>query len=356
MTQEKTRKRVPRGTTRKGGAARHRLLWMVCISLAVIFVVGIAAAGFALHTFNGNDTWVYIPHGSSEKALADSLRSRLGSAESNRVMTFYVLLGGNPEVSAGAYRIEKGQRSLTTARRLAKGMQTPVRVSWTNARTLEQLADRISSQLDITPGEFLQACRERLPARGYDSAQFIAAFLPDSYEFYWTTDASGVVDRMADYRDRFWTDERRAKAKKLGLTPVEVSTIASIVEEESAKGDEYSAIARLYINRLKKGMRLQADPTVKYATGDFSLRRITGEHLRTHSPYNTYLHDGLPPGPIRTPGKNTIDRVLDAPSHTYLYMCAKEDFSGYHNFASDYATHLSNARRYQSELNRRGIK
>lgn len=161
---------------------------------------------------------------------------------------------------------------------------------------------------------------------------------------------------MTQYRDRFWTDDRREKARKLGLTPVEVATLASIVEEESAKPDEYPAIARLYMNRLKKGMLLQADPTVKYATGNFALRRITGEHLRTPSPYNTYLHPGLPPGPLRTPSKSTIDRVLSAPAHTYLYMCAKEDFSGYHNFASDYATHTANARRYQKELNRRGIK
>ncbi len=354
--QTKGKKRAPRAAAKKSGAARRRLLWMAGVTIGIILFIGGVAAGFAMHTFRGNDTWVYIPHGSTEKAVGDSLRSRLGSAEANRIMTFYSLIGGKPSVSAGAYKVAHGDRSLTTARRLARGMQTPVRVNWSGARTLSQLADKIAPQLDFTPEEFLQACEAELPQRGYTPEAFIAAFLPDSYEFYWTATPADVVKRMADYRDRFWTDTRREQAAKLGLTPVEVTTLASIVEEESAKADEHPAIARLYLNRLKKGMRLQADPTVKYATGNFALRRITAAHLRTESPYNTYLHDGLPPGPIRTPGKATIDRVLSAPAHTYLYMCAKEDFSGYHNFASDYSTHMANARRYKAELNRRGIK
>ena len=159
-----------------------------------------------------------------------------------------------------------------------------------------------------------------------------------------------------DYRNRFWDKSRRSKAARLGLTPAEVATIASIVEEETAKTDEKPKVARLYLNRLQKGIKLQADPTVKFASGDFSLRRITGKHLAIESPYNTYKISGLPPGPIRVPASSTLDAVLNAPNHNYIYMCAKEDFSGYHNFASDYATHQANARRYQAELNRRGIR
>ncbi len=165
-----------------------------------------------------------------------------------------------------------------------------------------------------------------------------------------------MVRRLLDYRNRFWSKERRSKAASLGLTPSQVATIASIVEEETAKADEKPKVARLYLNRLKKGIKLQADPTVKFATGDFTLRRITGKHLAIESPYNTYKVNGLPPGPIRIPAAATIDAVLNAPKHDYIYMCAKEDFSGYHNFASDYATHMANARRYQAELNRRGIR
>ncbi len=164
------------------------------------------------------------------------------------------------------------------------------------------------------------------------------------------------MEKLVGIRDNFWTKERLDKAAKLGLTPVEVATIASIVEEESNKKDERPMIARLYINRVKQGMKLQADPTVKFATGNFALRRITGKHLRTDSPYNTYKNVGLPPGPIRVPNAATLDAVLNAPEHNYIYMCAKEDFSGRHNFAADYATHRKNAKKYQAALNRRGIR
>ena len=206
-----------------------------------------------------------------------------------------------------------------------------------------------------TPEEFLEACYEVLPDSGFDRPNFPAAFIPDSYEFYWSSTPANVVTRLLDYRNKFWTDERRSKAKSLGLTPTEVATVASIVEEETAKTDEKPKVARLYLNRIAKGIKLQADPTVKFASGDFSLRRITGKHLAIESPYNTYRIKGLPPGPIRVAAGATIDAVLNAPDHDYIYMCAKEDFSGYHNFAKDYATHQANARRYQAELNRRQI-
>ena len=163
------------------------------------------------------------------------------------------------------------------------------------------------------------------------------------------------MDSIRAEHNRYWTPERRAKADKLGLTTAEISTLASIVESESAKTKEYGQIAQLYINRYNKGMLLQSDPTVKFALGDFSIRRILLEHLKADSPYNTYRNKGLPPGPICLPKQATIDSILNAPHHEYIYMCAKEDFSGYHNFAADYATHQSNARRYQEALNKRGI-
>ncbi|MEG0253878.1 MAG: endolytic transglycosylase MltG, partial [Muribaculaceae bacterium] len=150
--------------------------------------------------------------------------------------------------------------------------------------------------------------------------------------------------------------ERISKAKALGLTPFEITTLASIVEEETSKSDERGKVARLYLNRLAKGMLLQADPTVKFAIGDFSIKRVTKEHLRVQSPYNTYVNAGLPPSPIRFPEKSTIDAVLNAPAHDYTFMCAKEDFSGYHNYTTSFSVHLANARIYQAALNARGIK
>ena len=171
-----------------------------------------------------------------------------------------------------------------------------------------------------------------------------------------TTSAESVVKKMLAHYCNYWSADRREKAKSMGLSPAEVSVVASIVEEETNKKDERPLVARLYLNRIKQGMKLQADPTVKFALGDFSLRRITLKHLYVESPYNTYINKGLPPGPIRIVNKATLDDVLNAPEHKYIYMCAKEDFSGYHNFAEDYATHRSNARRYQAELNRRNIK
>ena len=179
---------------------------------------------------------------------------------------------------------------------------------------------------------------------------------PDTYEVYWNSTPKGLLNKLNGYYTQFWTAERTSKANKLGLSPDEVQILASIVEEETAKVDEYGKVARLYLNRLERNMPLQADPTVKYAIGDFSIRRITHAMLKTVSPYNTYQNIGLPPGPIRIVTKRTVDAVLNAPQHDYLYMCAREDFSGYHNFTASYTRHLANARRYQMELNRRGIK
>lgn len=165
-----------------------------------------------------------------------------------------------------------------------------------------------------------------------------------------------MIHTLAGYRSKFWNEERKAKAKALGLSPEEVHTIASIVEEETNKRDEQPKVARLYINRLEKGMELQSDPTLKFASGNFAARRITGPLLKTESPYNTYRNKGLPPGPIRIAEAATLDAVLSAPKHNYLYMCAKADFSGYHEFATDYARHRINAARYHRALDARGIR
>lgn len=335
---------------------RHSMPVMIGCLAVVAFFIGVLLFAFAPHAPREGGDWVYIPKGSSTQAVKDSLRNSLGRADGTRVYMLWRLMGGGISNAEGAYRVDFGQTALSVARRIATGRQTPVSVSFKSARKLDMVAGRIASQLEFSAEEFLDACDKVLPDHGFKKAQFPAAFIPDTYEFYWDVAPEKAVERLLAYRDDFWTQERLDKAEALGLSKVEVATVASIIEEESAKRDERPKIARLYLNRLAKGMRLQADPTVKFAVGDFSLRRITGAHLKTSSTYNTYQHAGLPPGPIRIPEARDIDAVLDAPHHQYLYMCAREDFSGYHNFAVDYATHQANARRYQSELNRRGIR
>ena len=191
---------------------------------------------------------------------------------------------------------------------------------------------------------------------GYSTETLPCLFIPNTYEVYWTMTPEAFVKRMQKEHDRFWNKERKAKAQSIGLTPEEVVTLASIVEEETANNAEKPMVAGLYMNRLHAEMPLQADPTVKFALQDFGLRRILHAHLETESPYNTYKHTGLPPGPIRIPSIQGIESVLNYTRHDYLYMCAKEDFSGTHNFAATFTQHLANARKYQQELNRRKIK
>ncbi len=325
----------------------------------MIAVLGLYFVLMCSAKFDGDhQVRVFIPENSTAEAAADSLRSALGDDFGGKVVALWRLMGMDASAGHGSYVVEPGQRAVVVARRLDTGRQTPVTVTLNNMRTLGDLADKLSAKLEADSADFNAAIDGLISSgRGYERVeQLPAAFVPDSYEFYWTDSPEHVVNKLVDSRDAFWTTERRAAAKKMGLTPVEVAIVASIVEEESNKADERPLIARLYLNRYFKGMKLQADPTVKFAVGDFSLRRITGKHLAIDSPYNTYRNQGLPPGPIRIAEKTAMDAVLNAPQHSYLYMCAKEDFSGRHNFAEDYATHLQNARRYQEALNQRGIK
>lgn len=191
---------------------------------------------------------------------------------------------------------------------------------------------------------------------GFDTNSVYAMFIPNSYEIYWNTSAEKFISRMNDEYQKFWNDDRKAKAKNIGLSPIQVSIMASIVDAEALHDKEMPAIAGLYMNRYNKGMRLEADPTVIYANNDFNIRRVLNKHLRKVSPYNTYLNKGLPPGPIAMPSIKAIDAVLDYSKHDYIYMCAKEDFSGYHAFASSLQQHLVNARKFQKALNERNIK
>lgn len=339
--------------------ARKKKYLVFGVAVVVIAAIWTAMSFYekTIRSYPGEeDVWVLIPHGADEESIRDSLKINLGSAYGDAVYEMWRIIKGHPVKATGAYKISNGDKVLDIAKRIKIGDQTPIRLTFNNVRLYEELPGRIAEYFDFTPGEFKAVADTLLPSLGYTKENFIGAFMPDSYEFYWSSSPKAVIERLLGYKNKFWNDEKKNKAKALGLTPEQVVTLASIVEEETARPDEYGTVARLYLNRLKKGMRLQADPTVKFAVGDFTLKRILNVHLAKESPYNTYLNDGLPPGPIRMPEKRTIDAVLNAPVNDYLYMCAKEDFSGRHNFATNLAQHNVNAQRYRQALDRRGIK
>ncbi len=261
-------------------------------------------------------------------------------------------------IRTGKYAIKPGDNMRYLYRRLSMGYQTPVKLTVGSVRTLDRIARNTGNQLMIDSIEVAQLLADTafIHSLGYTKETLPALFLPNTYEVYWDMSAKDFFARMQREHKAFWNDKRMEQAKAIGLTPTEVATLASIVEEETANAAEKPIVAGLYINRLKKGMLLQADPTVKFSMQNFGLKRILFKHLETDSPYNTYKHAGLPPGPIRVPSIQGLESVLNYTRHSYIYMCAKEDFSGTHNFATTSAQHAANARRYQAALNRLRIR
>jgi UPF0755 protein len=268
------------------------------------------------------------------------------------------ILGYQEAVKPGLYTIEPKMNNLQLVRMLRSGQQTPVRVTFNTIRTKEDLAEKISANLEVSKEQFLELLQDSVYIRkfGFEEETIMSLFIPNTYEFWWDTSAEELFERMHKEYQSFWTEARSQKAQDLGLSKEEVSTLASIVQAESQKSDERPKIAGVYLNRLRIGMPLQADPTLVFAAGDFSIKRLTAKQMAIDSPYNTYKYAGLPPGPINLPDINSLDAVLNYEKHSYLYFCAKEDFSGYHSFAVGYDEHLNNARRYQRALNAANIR
>ena len=301
---------------------------------------------------------IRIPSDATPESVNDSLTKYYGEKFARRVMNISRFPDNNPAKRHGSYLIPKGANPLSVMRRLTHGAQTPVKITVNGFRSLDNLTSRISAKLDF-PADSLKKILsdpEIMSAYGLKPEQALALFIDDTYELYWTASPADVVKKIGTKYLSLWNDKRRNRAAILGLSPAEVMTVCSIVDEETNAKSEKGTIGRLYINRLKKGMKLQADPTVRFALGDFSIKRVKGEHLKIDSPYNTYRYQGLPPGPIRTTGKSTVDLVLDSQPNDYIFMCAKEYFSGTHNFATTYGEHRENARKYQQALDARGIK
>ncbi len=267
------------------------------------------------------------------------------------------VMGYVEKIREGRYEITDGLSNLKLIQKLKNGRQTPVRFTFNNIRTKDQFAEKVAEKLMMSKEEFLKELDSEETLREYQLTKEnnIVIFIPNTYEYYWNISPKEFITKMKKEYDKFWTKERIAKLSDCGLSQIEASILASIVEEETIKNDERPKVAGLYLNRLRIGMMLQADPTVKFAIGDFSIKRVTGANL-IDSPYNTYKNIGLPPGPIRIPCAGGIDAVLNYAHHNYLFMCAKRDFSGYHDFSESYGEHVNNANKYHKELDKKGIK
>lgn len=323
-------------------------------------LLGAAVAVFFFARFKGGavrgEYELFVGSHALYSEVEDSLMPRLRHAAAFRLYARRLDL--EHTFKPGHYVLRPGMSVVEVARMLKLGLQTPVRVSVNNVRTPAQLAHKLSRQIDADSAAIMRALtsKELAAEVGFDSLTLFSMFIPDTYEVWWTVTPEDFVRRMKREYDRFWTPERDALRARSGLSRLEVMTLASIVYEETRKTDEMPRIAGVYINRLRRGIPLQADPTVKYAMQDFGLRRILHRHLKYPSPYNTYLNRGLPPSPICMPGKNAIDAVLHFEEHDYLYFCARPTFDGYHNFARTLREHNANARAYSAELNRRKIR
>ena len=333
------------------------------LAVAILLVIGIAADQYYrlavcnIESRDGETHYVYIP----KNCPIDSVESIISNdfeilSPLNFRLHCRLLKWQHP--LSGAYTIGKREGDLSVIRRLRNGEQTPVKISFKNVRTKAMLSRTISSQLMLDSADIAS----RLDSLPYmeqfalNEQTAVCMFIPDTYEMFWNISPDGLFQKMYQNYTSFWDAKRRRQAAAMGLTPTEVITLASIVESETFREFEKPIVAGLYYNRLRKGMRLQADPTVIFAMQDFTIRRVTNQHLKIDSPYNTYKYAGLPPGPIRTPYATTINAVLNYDHNNYLYMCANADFSMTHKFATNYHEHLRNAREYQRELNKRGVK
>lgn len=330
---------------------RQALVILAGILLAVMCLSGVFVALLANHPFKSANM-VYLDADDTVDSVYVKLEKEL-QASSLTGFRWLVFLKGYT-VHLGAYRIDSAFSTLGAYRKLAAGQQTPVNLVIPGVRTLGQLARTVSRQImpDSAAIAALLHDSAYCASLGYTRETLPSLFIPNTYQVYWSMSPLDFVKRMQKEHARFWNETRKEKARKIGLTQIEVSTLASIVEEETADKAEKPMVAGLYLNRLHAGMPLQADPTVKFALQEFGLKRILHKHLEVESPYNTYKYPGLPPGPIRIPSIDGLESVLNYTAHGYLYMCAKEDFSGTHNFAETFSRHLTNARRYQAALNR----
>ena len=298
--------------------------------------------------------YFYIPRGASFEQVVDKLTKEKTIRSEQKFRQVSNWLGYPTTVKSGRYKLLPDMSTWSLVRLLRSGKQEPVKIHFENARTKVELAEQLDNMLDLHRDELLTLLEDKplLDSLGFTPETAIALFIPNTYEVYWDIEPLHLIEKMNHYHKHFWNEARKAKAVAVSLNQLEISTLASIVQAESYQLKERPIIAGVYINRLRTGMPLQADPTIVFAWNDFNINRVLNSHLSIDSPYNTYKHKGLPPGPINCPSINAIDAVLNFEKHNYLYFCAKEDFSGYHSFATNYQDHLTLANRYQQALNK----
>ena len=340
--------------------------YMYGAAVCLVVIIGIAYLYcFSSFSKSSSTQFVYIDTDDN----IDSVYNKVSPFANNIPMQAFRTLtrhsGYATHIRTGRYAIKPGEGALKTWRHLKNGLQEPVNLTIPSVRTTDKLAAELGKRLMLDSATISNALRDEATCEkyGYDTATIACMFIPNTYDMYWNISLDKFMKKMKKESDKFWNFERTQKAKAMNLTPNQVITLASIVDEETANNAEKPMIAGMYYNRLvfrdseyPNGMPLQADPTIKFAWKRFELKRIYNNLLSIHSPYNTYKNTGLPPGPIRIPSVAGIDAVLNHVHHNYLYMCAKEDFSGTHNFARTYQEHLQNAAKYSKALNERGIK
>ena len=332
------------------------LSFTILVIVTCIILVTRILYGLNLRT-GGDKISLYIPEGSTYVQAIDTIKVHFEIPDP-RAFEWIAEKKNYPAlVKPGRYVIEKDLSYTGLINLLRSGRQTPVRVTFNNIRYLQDLAGRIGGQIEADSAQIIDFLSDpdNYCNDGFTRENVISVFIPNTYEFFWNTDAEELYKRMLKEYNRFWTDERLEKARAEKLTQVEVSILASIIDDEVVKADEKPKIAGVYLNRLKRGIPMQACPTIKFALNDFTITRVLNQHLKIESNYNTYLHRGFPPGPIGCPTIEGIDAVLNAEKHDYLYFAAKADFSGYHNFSRTLAEHNRYADQYQSELDKRRI-
>ncbi len=337
------------------------------VTLLLIAFTGLLAAGFLAFqlfekpnvTTNGKSkAYLYIRTGSSLQDVQKALQHH-GFLKHPKLFAWAAqLLHYERSIKPGKYELLAGMNNRDLISFLSSGMQTPVKISFQNIRTQQQLVERVYNALEADSLSLRKLLHDKtlLSESGHDPSNVMSLFVSGTFEFQWNTSAEQFIKRMQQEYRAFWNAERKQAANKMGLDPKEVTILASIVQLETSKEDERSTIAGVYLNRYRKNWKLEADPTLVFASGDFQARRILNEHKAVDSPYNTYKNFGLPPGPICIPSCNAVDAVLENKQHAYMFFCAKEDFSGYHNFAVNYSEQQRNARKFHQALNKRNIK